>query len=102
MEKTKLNFNKPFWCIVCSGHTYKDSDDMETCIYQFDTATKMSDFLGEGSINEGESEGTFIFSKRAMSHSWKFLNQQIEFEKEISKIEEQAILEAEANAESRS
>jgi len=93
MSKTqlRLNMEKEFWCIVESGdvkgyHTGKA--DVQINLFQFDTASEMMDFLGDGSVESGESMGDYIFRQLAISHKWEILNQIIESEKQEQEMEQ--------------
>lgn len=78
-----LEITKPFWAVVRTGDPkgyHTGSAGMETILIQADTATELSDVLGEGSVESGESMGDFVFNVKALSHSWDILNQIIESE----------------------
>ena len=86
-NETKLNLQKPFWCIVRLGNVYRNSDDTEVSLFQFDSPKEMQDFLGEGEVRRGEGEGVYCFIEMGKSHKDNILNQIVELEK---KSEEEA------------
>lgn len=84
-KKTKISFDKrlPFWAIVCSGdakgyHTgYKK---IEVCLYEFETARELQDFLSDGSVESGKSMGDFTFNVLALFTTFDILKQMVEAE----------------------
>ena len=91
MKQTKLEMEKPYWCIVKSGDVkgyYTGKADVQVNLFEFDTVTEMQDFLGDGSVEAGESMGDYMFKQLAISHSWQELNAFVEEEKEVKLQEE--------------
>ena len=54
--------------------------NMETAIYEFESAKDMEEFMCDGSVESGESMGDYVFNVVAMSHSNYTFNQIVEHE----------------------
>jgi hypothetical protein len=84
-KKTNLEIEKKFWVIARhgepngyhTGHLYID-----ITLFEFDSATELNEFLGDKSVESGESMGDYIFNVLAVSHSEKTLDELAEFEKQ--------------------
>ena len=72
MQSTNLTVKKEFWAIIeiwqDAGFSGKESHSIN--LDEWDTATEMSEDLGELSVTAGESENTFYYRIVGQSLDW--------------------------------
>lgn len=94
-KETEIKIEKSFWVIARHGDPngyHTGFANMTTSLFEFDSVTELNEFIGDKSVESGESMGDYIFNIKATSHSNEIRQELEEYEKLE---EENAILENE-------
>lgn len=89
--KTKLiKITNRFWAIVREQdrhgyHTGKEFDN--TALVECDTATELSNFIADKSVEAGESMGDYSFIVVGLYTSWEQFNSTVKYEEEKNLVE---------------
>jgi len=91
MKKTNFEIESQFWVIARHGDPkgyHTGTKHMETSLFEFDSATELNEFLGDKSVESGESMGDYVFRELGCSHTNFNLNQLEDYEKQEKDNEE--------------